>query len=157
MNCIPLHQHFYPNRLRKSSEGIRYASLINDNRNATPSFINHDMSIRFIHPTNITRAGIAQSIQWPDNGLNSRWIMVEFQAWAKRPDYLWSTQHSLFFKRDASIFHWGWRSRRVKLTNHSHLVPRLRMNGATPPIPHKPQFMHTDNFTFILQATNKLT
>ena len=105
--------------------------------NATSSFINHDLSMRLIHPTHLTRAGIAQLIQWPDHGLNSRWIVAGFQAWVERPDYLWSTP-SLFFNRDASAFHWGWRSRGVKLTTHSHLVPRLRTSEATPPVTHKP-------------------
>jgi hypothetical protein len=41
----------------------------------------------------------------------------------------------------------------VKLTNHLHLVPRLRMRGAIPSLPNTPswrraQLKHSDMFTF---------
>jgi len=51
----------------------------------------------------------------------------------------------------------GYSGRGVKLTTHLHLVLRLRMRGAIPPLPHMSQCLmawclvkHRDNFTFTL-------
>ena len=96
-------------------------------------------------PKHLTRAGRPQSIEWPDHGLNSRWIVVRFQAWAERPDYLWSTP-SLFFNRDASVFQWRRRSRGGKLTTHSQFPIKTSVHA------HRQLHLHTTSKPTHLQS-----
>lgn len=35
------------------------------------------------------------------------------------------------------------------MTNHLHMVPRLRVSGAIYPLPHTPSFLAIENFIFI--------
>ena len=59
----------------------------------------------------------------------------------KRPDRLWHSP-SLLFNRYL-VFSREKNGRGMKLTTHLHLVPRLRMSGATPLLPHG---VDRDNF-----------
>jgi len=52
-----------------------------------------------------------------------------------RPDRLWSPP-SLLSNRHVGLFLQGWGGRDVKLTSHLHLVPRLGIHGAIPPLTH---------------------
>jgi len=51
------------------------------------------------------------------------------------------------------VFLSGLNGRGVKLTTHLHLVPRLRMNGATPPHPLYTFKMWTGKTLFFLLTT----
>jgi hypothetical protein len=50
-----------------------------------------------------------------------------------RLEWLWGTPNLLKWVRGALTR--GWSGRRVKLTTHLHLVPRLIKHGAIPPLP----------------------
>jgi hypothetical protein len=73
------------------------------------------------------------SVQWLCCGLDNRGIVVRFPAGPKslllnRPDWMWGPlRHFTRVKI----------SRGVKLIPHVHLVPRLRMTGAIPPLIRK--------------------
>jgi hypothetical protein len=69
----------------------------------------------------------------------SREMTGFFSSWPQHPDRLWSS-----YSQDKTAGAWSWL--------HLHLVPRLRMRGAIPPLPQY-VFMacclvkHRDNFT----------
>jgi len=54
-----------------------------------------------------------------------------------RPDQLWGPP-SLLSNGYLGLLPWGQIGRVVKLTTHLQLVPRLRMCGDIPPLPHTP-------------------
>jgi hypothetical protein len=105
-----------------------------------------------------SRAVIAQSVQcwamgWTIGvlGFDSRWEW-EFFSLPPRPERLWGPP-SLLSNGYQGLCPWGQSGRGVKLTTHLHLVPRLRMRGAVPPL-FLYVFMvcclvkHRDKFTF---------
>ena len=57
-----------------------------------------------------------------------------FTSFPERPDGLWG-RTSFLFNGYRGFSPRGVSGRDVKLTAHFHLVPRLRMRGATPPLP----------------------
>ena len=76
MNFIHLHQHFYPKRLRKSPEGISYASPINDNRNGKPHRHLKTTLRNMLYTPCVGRdssVGIATGYGLHGPGIESRW------------------------------------------------------------------------------------
>jgi hypothetical protein len=75
-------------------------------------------------------------------------VSIVTRLWSGRPGFdsrqeqeffLFATafrQTSLLFNEEREIFTWVKGVRGVKLTTHLHLVQRLRMRGAIPPLPH---------------------
>jgi len=49
----------------------------------------------------------------------------------------------------AQLFVQVWRSQGMKLTTYLHFVPKLRMCGTLPALPHAPSCMDSDNFTLL--------
>jgi hypothetical protein len=84
-------------------------------------------------------AGVAQSIQWLDYGLNVRGSIAargrdSFSSAPRSRPALGPTQPTIQWI--AGDFTPGWSGRGFKLTTHLHLLPRSRMRGAAPPFRH---------------------
>jgi hypothetical protein len=84
-------------------------------------------------------------------GFSSRWGQsCNFFSSPSRPDRLWGPP-GLLFSGYRRLFP------RVKLTTHPHLVPRLRMCGAMPPLPNTSSLLawclvKRSDFTFTVQV-----
>ena len=63
----------------------------------------------------------------------------KFFSFPKCSDCLWSPS-SLLFNGNKVFFTERQSGQGVKLTNHLHLVPRLRMTGDIPELPHMPSW-----------------
>jgi hypothetical protein len=61
------------------------------------------------------------------------WCLVTNRYWNQRPDRLWVPPNLL--SNGYRVFPWWYSSRGIKLTTHLHLLLRLRMHGAIPPLP----------------------
>jgi len=79
----------------------------------------------------VSSVGIETRLRAGRPGLNSRHGMWwDFISSVARPDRLWGPPSLL------GLFPWGGNGRGVKLTTHLHVMPRLGMRGAMPPLPN---------------------
>ena len=85
--------------------------------------------------------GVVQCVQWQDYWLDGRGSIVPFPAKSRNFSPLQKVEtgcgtHPTFYSKGKGLLHWGQSGRSVKLTTPHHLLPRLRMNGAVPLLPH---------------------
>jgi len=86
----------------------------------------------------MSRSRVVGTVTRPQAGRSGVRILKGARDLQKRPDHLWRWP-SLLFNRYRGSFP-GIGGQCLRLTTHVHLVPRLRMSGAIPLLPHIPSW-----------------